>query len=204
MRSHSGSYGRGLLFAALAVWFEAGIGACTTQSSPSNPCVPGLSVSCTGPHACAGYQVCNEQGIGFEPCVCGSGADTGAASGGSGVGTSGSGSMGGATAGPISGGSSGVSAAAATGSSTGSGSALGPDAAIPDDAAGGESDAEANPPDSGSRTPIPARPTHRARAVRGGSVRLRARQVHFKGHRAPGPAPTLASPLPSSIATMAA
>jgi hypothetical protein len=34
-------------------------------------CVPGQSVACVGPAACAGGQVCMADGSGYQPCVCG-------------------------------------------------------------------------------------------------------------------------------------
>ena len=39
-------------------------------------CVAGASVACTGPGGCAGGQVCNAAGSGFEACLCGA-ADAG-------------------------------------------------------------------------------------------------------------------------------
>ena len=37
----------------------------------SNDCVPGQSIACTGPAACAGYQVCSADGDSFGSCACG-------------------------------------------------------------------------------------------------------------------------------------
>ena len=37
---------------------------------PAPACVPGMSIACAGPGACAGYQVCNAGGSAFGACVC--------------------------------------------------------------------------------------------------------------------------------------
>ncbi len=44
---------------------------CSPSSSPSaTPCVPGTSIACAGPGACAGFQVCLPDGSGFAACEC--------------------------------------------------------------------------------------------------------------------------------------
>jgi hypothetical protein len=92
----------------------AAIGASAGSASGTTTplCVPGLSVGCVGPQACKGYQVCNQQGTGFDPCVCGSDSDSDAPSG--------------ASTGTSSGGTAGTSSGAGTGTAgSGSGSATG-------------------------------------------------------------------------------
>ena len=56
---------------------------CSVESSNSAApgCVPGASQSCAGESDCAGYQICNDEGTGFEPCQCGQGPSGGATSG---------------------------------------------------------------------------------------------------------------------------
>ena len=45
-------------------------GGSSSDSSPSRACVPGASVACTGARACAGNQVCKDDGSGYSPCIC--------------------------------------------------------------------------------------------------------------------------------------
>jgi len=42
----------------------------STSPESGGACVPGASVACAGQGGCAGYQVCNQSGTGFEPCDC--------------------------------------------------------------------------------------------------------------------------------------
>lgn len=51
----------------------AGVLACTSDPAPASraqTCAPGASVSCVGPGGCAGGQVCNADGTGFDACDC--------------------------------------------------------------------------------------------------------------------------------------
>lgn len=57
-------------------------------------CVSGDSKSCTGPAACAGYQVCRSDGT-YDPCICSGGGGAGGAGGAGGSGGGGSGGAGG-------------------------------------------------------------------------------------------------------------
>jgi len=50
----------------LALAIVASPTACSSKS-----CTPGQSVACTGPGGCAGGQVCNADGTGYEACACG-------------------------------------------------------------------------------------------------------------------------------------
>jgi hypothetical protein len=84
---------RGIAVLSL-VW--ALISACGSSDSDDPSCVPGESTSCTGPNGCEGYQVCNDDGTGYEPCECGGGS-SGTGGGGSGTGGGGSGTGGGGT-----------------------------------------------------------------------------------------------------------
>ncbi|MGH7439761.1 MAG: hypothetical protein ACRENE_29065 [Polyangiaceae bacterium] len=34
-------------------------------------CAAGQSITCAGPASCAGYQVCRQDGSGYDPCICG-------------------------------------------------------------------------------------------------------------------------------------
>ena len=60
-------------------------GADSTSPGSGRACAPGASIACAGPGGCTGYQACNSQGSGFDPCLCavavgdsGSSADAGA------------------------------------------------------------------------------------------------------------------------------
>ncbi len=140
MRGKLGTRSRLHLWAALATSCAAiGPTASSGQNSTPTPdagladatsggaCVPGLSVACAGPQSCAGFQVCNQQGTGFDPCVCGSEASTGSPSGSSGGGSgdsagsaSGSGASGATTGAASSGsGASGASGVIADGGMSG-------------------------------------------------------------------------------------
>lgn len=63
-------------------------GGSSAGGSGSSACVPGASVSCVGPGACQGGQVCNADGTGYGACECASGGG-GSSSGGSGSGDDG-------------------------------------------------------------------------------------------------------------------
>lgn len=45
------------------------VSACNAETT-DRVCAPGASAPCTGPEGCSGYQVCREDGSGFEPCDC--------------------------------------------------------------------------------------------------------------------------------------
>jgi hypothetical protein len=68
---------------ALAVGLAVG---CGSDESDSKDCVAGESVGCIGPEGCSGYQVCNDDGASYGPCIC---ADAGAATGGGPAGSAG-------------------------------------------------------------------------------------------------------------------
>ena len=46
--------------------------ACGTSPATTPTCVPGQSIVCVGPGACAGGQVCNSEGTAYSACDCGS------------------------------------------------------------------------------------------------------------------------------------
>lgn len=90
--------------------------ACSSSESGSSgtkTCVPGESLACTGPAACAGFQLCNAKGTAFAGCQCGgidgSAAGAGGVSGsggnGASAGTSGVAGTGGGTDASVDGGS---------------------------------------------------------------------------------------------------
>jgi hypothetical protein len=68
------------------------VAACSTSAPPSpsptaahaqgatgsTSCTPGQSIACAGPGACAGFQVCANDGLRYEPCQCTSSADAAA------------------------------------------------------------------------------------------------------------------------------
>ncbi len=96
------------------------------SSPPMQVCVPGRSEACTGPGACAGFQVCNASGMAYDPCDCsgGAGGGSGGATGGGSGGATGGGS-GGATgggSGGATGGGSGGATGGGSGGATGGGS----------------------------------------------------------------------------------
>jgi hypothetical protein len=103
---------------ALAVGLAVG---CGSDQSDSPGCVAGESVGCIGPEGCSGYQVCNDDGASYGPCVC---ADAGAATGGGATVSTGGSSAGGGNG---------------TGGTGGSGAAGGSTAAGGTDLAGGTS-----------------------------------------------------------------
>ncbi len=72
------------------------IAACGSDDSDDSGCVPGESVSCTGPNGCEGYQVCDDDGSGYAPCECGAGGSI-TGSGGTQLGSGGLASTGGAS-----------------------------------------------------------------------------------------------------------
>ncbi len=45
-------------------------------SSKPPICLPGQSIACVGPGGCAGGQACNEEGTGYDPCICTASAET--------------------------------------------------------------------------------------------------------------------------------
>src|SRR5579859_5052873 len=81
--SHDSSIRRRVLD-TIGLYAATLLGACSGPSGTSSPdagpttdsgaeadaCVPGLSVGCVGPLGCSGFQVCNQQGTGFDPCDC--------------------------------------------------------------------------------------------------------------------------------------
>ena len=104
----------------------AALGLCAAQGCGSNEdndqraCVPGASQSCAGPQDCDGYQVCNDEGSAFEPCMCGDGGNGGSGGssadggGGGSGGTSDSGGSAGASDGGSSGGTNDAGGSSAT------------------------------------------------------------------------------------------
>lgn len=57
-----------VMFAALAPV------ACGSTKDAARVCAPGQSIACAGANACSGNQVCNADGTGYDPCVCGAGS----------------------------------------------------------------------------------------------------------------------------------
>lgn len=56
--------------ALLAVLALAAVPFVGCDDATGTACTPGESIACTGPGACAGFQVCAGDGAGFEACVC--------------------------------------------------------------------------------------------------------------------------------------
>lgn len=66
-----------------------GANAWSCNSVATSTCTPGVSVACTGPNGCSGYQVCKSDGASFEACVCGGTTGPGSTSTSGSSGTSG-------------------------------------------------------------------------------------------------------------------
>lgn len=122
---------RALLLGALACACSDDGDGSGGNSQPATLCVPGQSLSCSGPGQCAGYQICNGDGSAYLPCDCdvdastgGSGGidggDAGASTGGgAGVGVGGTAGVG---SGGVAGTASGGTAGSASGGTAGAGS----------------------------------------------------------------------------------
>lgn len=118
-----------VLGAALGLSAAQGCG--SSEDNDQRACVPGASQSCAGPLDCDGYQVCNDEGSAFEPCMCGEGGSSGRG------GTSDSGGSAGTSGGGGGTGDSGGSAGASDGGSSSGTSDAGGSGATSDGGAGG-------------------------------------------------------------------